>query len=86
MKYYSMNEIVKQGWANYAQLNRASAKPINVRLCRECPMFVPNGIQPDEGIRHGWCARMTDEEVPYYVHVDNNDFCNEDKIEDEVLQ
>lgn len=86
MKYFYENDIVKQGWANYAQLNRSSAKPINVRICRECPMFEPNGIQPDKGVCHGWCRRLSNEDVPYYVRVDDNDFCNEDKIGDKNEQ
>lgn len=85
MKYYSMNEIVKQGWANYAQLNRASATPINVRFCRDCPKFDIDGLQPVPGIVRGSCLRMSDENVPFYVDVTDRDFCNEDNF-NEVLQ
>ena len=59
---------------------------IKVRFCRDCPLFDINGIQPDPGIIHGRCLRFSDEHVPYYVRVDDTDFCNEDKIEDEILQ
>ena len=78
MKYYYENDIVKQGWASYAQLNRASAKPINVRFCRDCPFFEIYGIQPDEGVIHGWCRRLSDEELPHYIRVDDTSFCRED--------
>jgi hypothetical protein len=86
MKYFYENDIVKQGWADYTQLNNVSIKPINVRFCRDCPLFDINGIQPDPGIIHGRCLRFSDEHVPYYVRVDDTDFCNEDKIENEILQ
>ena len=59
---------------------------VNIRFCRDCPLFDINGIQPDPGIIHGRCLRFSDEYVPYYVRVDDTDFCNEDKIEDEILQ
>ena len=86
MKYFYENDIVKQGWADYTQLNNASAKPIHVRFCRDCPLFDINGIQPDPGIIHGRCLRFSDEYAHYYARVDDTDFCNEDKIENEVLQ
>ena len=64
---------------------------INVRFCRNCPMFVPNGVQLDYPIIKGYCKYLSyDEpeegEYPYYVHVPANDFCNEDNIKDEILQ
>lgn len=88
MKYFYQNDIVKQGWANLAQLSRCSAKPINVRFCRDCPFFEYDGIQPDEGVKHGWCRRMSyyktfDNDWPHYVHVNDNSFCNEDDIGEE---
>lgn len=79
LKYFYENDIVKQGWASYAQLSRTSAKPINVRFCHDCPLFDINGIQPDPGIIHGRCLRFSNEHVPYYVRVDDDDFCNGDK-------
>ena len=82
MKYFYQNDIVKEGWANYSQLEKASAQPINVRFCRDCPLFDINGIQPDPGIIHGRCLRFSDEYVHHYVRVDDTDFCNEDKIKD----
>lgn len=85
MKYFYQNDIVKQGWANYSQLEKASVQPINVRFCRDCPLFDINGIQPDPGIIHGRCLRFSDEHVHHYVRVDDTDFCNEDKIENEIL-
>lgn len=80
MKYFYENDIVKQGWANYAQLNRGSARPINVRFCRDCPLFEPDGFQPDPSITKGCCHRMSDEDFPFYVDVTSNSFCNEDEI------
>lgn len=87
MKYFYENDIVKQGWASYSQLEKSSSRPINVRFCRDCPLFEVNGIQPDEGVRHGWCKRMSfwdtiEGEIPHYVRVDNSSFCNEDDIKD----
>ena len=81
MKYFYENDIVKQGWANYAQLNRGSAKSINVRFCRDCSFFKPNFCQPEESLlQDGWCRRMSDEDVPFYVDVTSNSFCHEDEI------
>lgn len=82
MKYFYENDIVKQGWANYAQLNRASAKPINVRFCCNCEYFDINGIQPDDGVTHGHCNRLSSDELHHYVRVDDTDFCNEDSIKE----
>ena len=80
MKYFYENDIVKQGWANYAQLNRCSAQSINVRFCRDCSHFDINGIQPDKGIIHGICLRLSDDELHHYVRVNDSSFCNEDDI------
>ena len=88
MKYFYLNDIVKQGWANYAQLNRCSAMSINVRFCRDCPNFEIYGIQPDAGVTRGWCRRMSfwdtiEGEIPHYVRVNDSSFCNEDEIHDD---
>ena len=80
MKYFYENDIVKQGWANYAQLNRSSARPINVRFCRDCPYFDINGIQPDKGVIHGICLRLSDDAFHHYIRVKDSSFCNEDDI------
>lgn len=84
MKYFYQNDIVKQGWASYAQLEKASTKPINVRFCRDCPFFEINGIQPDPNNVRGWCKRLSFEGegkyTPHYIHVDSNSFCNENHI------
>lgn len=53
---------------------------INVRFCRDCPLFEPDGLQPDPSITKGFCHRMSDEDVPFYVDVTSNSFCNEDEI------
>lgn len=58
---------------------------IEVRLCRSCPLFRPDGIQVEKPIIHGWCARLSDEELPHYIHVTTEDFCREDRIKDEIL-
>ena len=82
MKYFyekDICELVNESEVNYLF---AHSTPINVRFCRDCPKFDINGIQPDPGIIHGLCLRFSDEHVPYYVRVDDTDFCNEDKIED----
>ena len=55
---------------------------INVRFCRECPLFEYDGIQPDPDIGRGWCRRFSDEDVPHYVRVTDRDFCNEDRLEE----
>ena len=93
MKYYSESDLSK--WFDPIELSQFvdefNTDSINVRFCRDCPFFEPNGVQPDLPLRRGWCRRLSDEEpygakYPYYVHVTTNDFCNEDSIEDEVLQ
>lgn len=83
MKYFYENDIVKQGWASHTQLERASAKPINVRFCRDCPYFDINGIQPDKGVIHGICLRLSDDVLHHYIRVNDNSFCNENDIGDE---
>lgn len=58
---------------------------INVQFCRSCPFFQPNGIQPEKSITRGWCARLSDEELPHYIRVTSNDFCNEDAIKNDLV-
>lgn len=62
---------------------------INVRFCRTCPLFEPDRIQYDPNITRGWCRRMSyyepilDNELPHYVYVNSNSFCNDDDVGDE---
>ena len=55
---------------------------INVRFCRECPLFEIDGIQPDPDVTRGWCRRLSFEGegkyTPHYIRVDTNSFCNDD--------
>ena len=59
---------------------------IKVRFCHACPLFEPDRIQYDPNVIRGWCRRMSyyesilDNELPYYVYVNSNSFCNEDDI------
>ena len=55
---------------------------INVQLCRSCSYFQPDGIQTEKPIIHGWCARLSDEELPHYIRVTDSDFCNQDSIKE----
>lgn len=99
MKYYSreiLEQYLKDTHLNkildiidetepYLKAGKTAPASINVRFCRDCPLFDINGIQPDPGIIHGRCRLFSDEDVPYYFRVDDTDFCNEDNIEDEIL-
>lgn len=91
MKYYS-RKILEQYLKN-TRLNKIldimDEEPldesINVRFCRDCPMFEANYWQENPSIVTGWCRRMSDyrtfdDEAPYYVYVNSNSFCNEDDI------
>ena len=73
MKYFNEKEIIKQGWANQAQIDRMSENTINVRFCHDCPFFEINGIQPDRDNGEG-------KYTPHYIRVDSNSFCNENHI------
>ena len=53
---------------------------INVRFCRDCPYFDINGIQPDKGVIHGICLRLSDDAFHHYIRVKDSSFCNEDDI------
>lgn len=58
---------------------------INVRFCRDCPCFQANYWQKDPTVVSGWCKRLSyyetmDDETPYYVYVNSDNFCNEDNI------
>lgn len=68
----------------------AQGYAINVRFCRTCPLFESNRIQYDSNVIQGWCRRMSyyeplleDNELPHYVYVNSNSFCNEDDIGNE---
>lgn len=91
MKYYS-RKILEQYLKNTRLskiLDIMDEEPldesINVRFCRDCPMFEANYWQESPSIVTGWCRRMSDyrtfdDEAPYYVYVNSNSFCNEDDI------
>lgn len=99
MKYYS-REILEQ-YLKDTRLNKIldiidTVEPeitedktvpteINVRFCRDCPMFEIGYWQENPSIATGWCRRLSDyrtfdDEAPYYVYVNGNSFCNEDDI------
>lgn len=81
-------KYVYENFVNKDEVDKAEVRgfTINVRFCRDCPMFDIDGLQPDPDIRRGSCLRMSDENVPFYVDVTDRDFCNEDNIKNEVLQ
>lgn len=94
MKYYS-RKILEQYLKN-TRFNKildimdeeSLDESINVRFCRDCPCFEANYWQKDSTIVNGWCKRLSyyetlDDEIPYYVYVNSNSFCNEDDIGDE---
>ena len=88
MKYYGEEFLIKNGFTNKAQLFKYP-DDIHVRFCRDCPLFEPNYWQADPSITVGWCKRLSyyetlDNEVPYYVYVNSNSFCNEDDINDDM--
>ena len=79
-------KYVAADWVSFAEENNGV---INVRFCRTCPLFEPDRIQYDPSITRGWCRRMSyyepilDNELPHYVYVNSNSFCNEDDIGNE---
>ena len=88
MKYYSEEDLRKVIPLHYLRQILARAKPINVRFCRDCPMFEKNYWQKDSEVISGWCRRMSyyetmEDEIPFYVYVNSNSFCNGDDIVDE---
>lgn len=61
---------------------------IHARFCRDCPCFQINYWQKDPSVVSGWCKRLSyyetmEDELPFYVYVNSNSFCNEDDIGDE---
>ena len=98
MKYYS-KEILEHSHLNKnldiideiePSVTEGKTVPasINVRFCRDCPLYELDYWQPDPNIKLGWCRRMSyyrtlDNEEPYYVYVNSNSFCNEDDITEE---
>jgi len=62
---------------------------INVRFCRDCPLFEITGTKPNSNIQEGWCRNKScySLDLPYsfYVIVNSNSFCNEDDIVMEEL-
>ena len=87
MKYYSEEELKHILPLHYWQQVIKRNTPINVRFCRDCPLFEPNYWQKDSAVTCGWCRRMSyyeimEDEPPFYVYVNSNSFCNEDDIVD----
>ena len=61
---------------------------INVRFCRDCPLFEYDSVQGKLPRRHGICKRLSRDisfagEWPRYVHTYEDSFCNEDDIGNE---
>lgn len=61
---------------------------INVRFCRDCPLFEYDGVQRELPRRHGICYRLSrcdvvEGEWPHYVHTYEDSFCNENDINTE---
>ena len=84
MKYVYENFVNKDEVENAK--NRGFT--INVRFCRDCPLFEIYSFQPERYFQYGWCRRMSyydtfDNECPHYVDVNSNSFCNEDDIKKE---
>ena len=80
-------KFIPENFVSYDEIANANEQGvvIEVRLCRSCPLFVPDGIQTEKPIIHGWCAYRSDEELPHYIRVTTEDFCREDRIKDEIL-
>ena len=87
MGVYIKMKFIPENFVSYEEIATANEQgvAIEVRLCRSCPLFQPDGIQTEKPIIHGWCARLSDEDLPHYVRVTTEDFCREDRIKDEVL-
>lgn len=83
MKYYGEEFLIKNGFTNRAQLFKYP-DDIHVRFCRDCPYFDINGIQPDKGVIHGICLRLSDDASHHYIRVKDSSFCNEDDINDDM--
>lgn len=85
MKFIN-EKYVPSDWIKLAEENDGKIK---VRFCRDCSLFEPCLHQYDPNITQGWCRRMSyyepilDNELPYYVYVNSNSFCNEDDIGNE---
>ena len=77
-------KFIPENFVSYDEIATANdlGMTINVQLCRSCPMFQPDGIQTEKPIVHGWCARLSDEDLPHYIRVTTNDFCNENNIKE----
>jgi len=84
MKYYSEEQIRDQfdPFECKAFFKRQDFGSINVRLCRDCPFFEIDGVQPFQDVTRGWCRRLSFEGegkyTPHYIRVDTNSFCNDD--------
>lgn len=88
MLYYSEEDINKVIPIYYKRQLLTRATPINVRFCRDCPCFEEDYWQEDPSVVNGWCTRLSyyktlDDEIPYYVNVNSNSFCNKDDIKEE---
>lgn len=83
MKFISA-KYVPSDWIKLAEENNAT---INVRFCRDCPLFEYDCVQPDPKVSYGWC-RMSYyivDDGDYAADVTSNSFCNENEIGDEAL-
>ena len=85
MRYYS-EEYVRN--IHLIPVEHKAPQIVNIRFCRDCPLFEPNYWQKDPVVTSGWCRRMSyyetmEDEPPFYVYVNSNSFCNEDDIREE---
>ena len=88
MNYYSETDLNSVLDIRDRRVIQKKFTPVNIRFCRDCPMFEKHYWQKNPSLETGWCRRMSyyrtyDDETPYYVYVNENSFCNEDDIEDE---
>lgn len=88
MNYYSEKDLDSILDIRDRRLVKMKFKPINVCFCRDCPLFEANYWQKNPSVVSGWCKRLSyyetmEDEVPFYVYVTSNGFCNEDDIGDE---
>ena len=78
-------KFIPENFVSYDEIAAANEQgvAIEVRLCRSCPFFQPDGLQFEKPIIHGCCMRLSDEELPHYIKVTTNDFCNANSIKEE---
>lgn len=87
MKYYNEQELAYFLKTEDLNTITIACHPVNIRFCRDCPCFQVNYWQKDPTVVSGWCKRLSyyetmDDEIPYYVYVNSNNFCNEDDIKE----